>query len=192
LGIPYEDQRISFETWVAMKGDTPFGALPSYREGDLEIFQTHAIIRHLARAHDLYGATEVDRVRCDMIEEALSDLNELAGKAPWRPDFASGRGDFVAKELAPVLQQLDRFLPSNEKPGGFWVGSSLTFIDPIAYAILSTTCAMFPEAFEECPVLLQFLEEAASRPRIAAYLASGRRPALIQVGAGGPIYDSNF
>lgn len=78
LAIPYEDQRVSFANWVKMKSDTPFGALPSYRDGDFEIFQSHAIIRHLARVHGLYGVTEADRVRCDVIEEAVSDLELLS------------------------------------------------------------------------------------------------------------------
>ena len=125
LGVPYDDQRISFEAWAKMKGDTPFGALPSYQKGDMEIFQSHAIIRHLARVHDLYGSTEAERVRCDVIEEAICDLNELVGKAAWRPDFAIERADYVANEFGLALDKLERFLKSNEEPGGFWVGSSL-------------------------------------------------------------------
>ncbi len=135
LAIPYEDQKISSETWVKMKSDTPFGALPSYRKGSMEIFQSHAIIRHLARVHDLYGSTEAERVRCDVIEEAISDLNEVVGKAPWRPNFDTERADYVANELGPMLDRLERFLKSNESPAGFWVGSSLTFVDLITFAL---------------------------------------------------------
>jgi glutathione S-transferase len=192
LAIPYEDQKVSFESWVKMKSDTPFGALPSYREGDMEIFQSHAIIRHLARVHDLYGSTEAERIRCDVIEEAISDLNELVGKAPWRTDFASERAGYVANELGPTLDRLERFLESNQSPGRFWVGSSLTFVDLIAYAVLDSTGAMFPEALEKCPALREFCDRIASRPRIAAYIESGRRPATIQLGPHGPIYNSDF
>jgi glutathione S-transferase len=192
LAIPYEDQKISFESWQEMKSGTPFGALPSYREGDTEIFQSHAIIRHLARVHDLYGSTEAERTRCDVIEEAISDLNELVGKAPWRTDFASERASYVASELGPALDRLERFLKSNQSPSGFWVGSSLTFVDLIAYAVLDSTGAMFPEALEKCPALRKFFRQIASRPRIAAYIESGRRPATIQLGPHGPIYNSDF
>lgn len=192
LAIQYEDQRISHDAWIEMKKGTPFGALPRYRSGDLVIFQTPAIIRHLARAHDLYGSTEAQRVRCDMIEEALSDMNELVGKAPWRDDFASQRADYVANELGPALDRLERFLAGNDDPGGFWVGSSLTFVDLVAFAVLDTTGAMFPEAMEKCSLLREFCERMARRPRLEAYLESGRRAAMIQIGAGGPIYDSHF
>ncbi len=192
LAIPYEDRKISFETWVKMKSGTPFGALPSYRNDGMEIFQSHAIIRHLARVHDLYGSTEAERVRCDVIEEAISDLNELVGKAPWRTNFANERADYIANELGPMLDRLEQFLKSNQNPGGFWVGSSLTFVDLIAYAILDSTGAMFPEALEKCPALREFCDQIASRPRIAAYIKSGRRPATIQLGPRGPIHNSDF
>jgi len=192
LAIPYEDQKVSFEMWGEMKKDTPFGALPSYREGDMEIFQSHAIMRHLARVHDLYGSTEAERVRCDVVEEALSDLNELVGKAPWRTHFANERANYVANELGPALGRLERFLESNQNPGGFWVGSSLTFVDLIAYAILDSTGAMFPEAMEKFAPLREFCDEIARRPRIAAYIESGRRPVTIQIGPRGPICNSDF
>ena len=192
LSVPYENRKISFEDWEEMKGDTPFGALPMLEDGDTRIFQTHAIIRHLARVYDLYGSTELEHVRCDVIEEAISDLNELVGKAPWRPDFSDGRADYIANELSPALQRLKAFLNSNQSPGGFWVGPSLTFVDLIAFALLDTTLAMFPEAFEEAAALRAFCARIAARPRIAAYLASDRRPAIIQLGPGGPICDSHF
>lgn len=192
LAISYEDQKISSGTWAEMKSGTPFGALPSYRTGDIEIFQSQAIIRHLARVHDLYGSTEAERVRCDVIEEAISDLNELVGKAPWRANFKNDRPDYVANELGPMLEQLEQFLKSNPNPGGFWVGSSLTFVDLIAYAILDTTGAMFPEALENRAALRKFCHQIASRPRIAAYINSGRRPAILQFGPQGAIYNRDF
>ena len=62
----------------------------------------------------------------------------------------------------------------------------------IAYAILDSTDAMFPEALERCPALQEFREKIAGRPRIAAYIESARRPATIQLGPKGPIYNSDF
>ena len=192
LAVPYEDLRIGFDDWLKMKDDTPFEQLPSYRQGDLEIFQSHAIIRHLARVHDLYGSTEAEHVRCDVIEEAISDLSELVGRAPWRPNFGEERGIFISRELAPALGRLERFLEANRDPGGLWVGSSLTFVDLIAFALLDSTCAMFPEAMAQSPALEAFCDQIARRPNIAAYIASGRRPANIQTGPRGPIYDRDL
>lgn len=127
------------------------------------------------------------RARVEPIRVILEELG-----APWRTNFADERADYVADELGPALDQLERFLESNANPGGLWVGSSLTFVDLIAYALLDSTDSMFPEALEKRPALREFRNQIASRPRIAAYVESGRRPATIQLGPRGPIYDSDF
>ena len=51
---------------------------------------------------------------------------------------------------------------------------------------------MFPEAMADHPVLQEFCDEIAARPRIAAYLRSSRRPAAIQYGPEGKIYDRSI
>ena len=59
LGVQYEDRQITDQEWSRLRSSTPFGWLPVYRDGDLEIWQSNAIYRHLARVHDLYGSNEV-------------------------------------------------------------------------------------------------------------------------------------
>jgi glutathione S-transferase len=192
LGLEYDDHQVRPEDWPDLKPKTPFGWLPAYREGDLEIWQSHAIYRHLARVHDLYGSAENQRVRCDVVEEALADLNTLIGRAPWTPEFEKTREDFMGNELSPALARLERFLQTNEAGRSFWVGSSLTFVDLVAFAFLDCTRAMFPEAMAGCPVLQEFCNRIATRPRIAVYLRSSRRPQAIQYGPGGKIYERSM
>ncbi len=185
--IQYEDQQITDEEWSELRPKTPFGWLPAYRDGDIEVWHSHAIYRHLARIHNLYGSTEEERIRCDVVEEALADLNTLIGRAPWRPDFDRTRQDFIESELSPVLDRLERFLSRNPQGSSFWVGSSLTFVDLVALAHLDCTGSMFPEAMPGHSILREFCDGIARRPRIAAYLRSDRRPQGIQYGPEGRI-----
>jgi glutathione S-transferase len=187
MGIQYEDQQITDEEWSKLRPNTPFGWLPAYHDGGLEIWQSHAIYRHLARVHSLYGSTEEERIRCDVAEEAFVDLNTLIGRAPWRPNFDSKRDAFIESELSPVLDRLEGFLRKNPLGSSFWVGSSLTFVDLIALAHLDCTGSMFPEAMPGRSTLQEFCDGIARRPRIAAYLRSDRRPQGIQYGPGGRI-----
>ncbi len=187
MAIDYEDHQITDSEWSELRTTTPFGWLPAYREGDLEIWQSHAIYRHLARIHDLYGTSEEERIRCDVVEEAFADLNTLIGRAPWRPDFQRTRQDFIESELSPVLDRLERFLRTNPRGESFWVGSSLTFVDLIALAHLDCTGSMFPEAMPGHPTLQEFCDGIAQLPRIAGYLRSDRRPQGIQYGPKGRI-----
>ena len=156
LAIEYDDQQVRSEDWAELKPKTPFGWLPAYREGDLEIWQSHAIYRHLARVHHLYGSNEEERVRCDIVEEALADLNTLIGRATWRAGFEKTRGDFSRNELSPVLARLERYLQTNGKGASFWVGSSLTFVDLIAFASFDHAKGVFPEAMADYPLLQKF------------------------------------
>ncbi|RZJ06342.1 MAG: glutathione S-transferase family protein [Brevundimonas sp.] len=53
VGAPYEVRLVSFK---AMKGPPhkaiqPFGQIPTYEEGDLALFETGAIVLHIARTH---------------------------------------------------------------------------------------------------------------------------------------------
>jgi glutathione S-transferase len=54
VGQPYEVRLVSFE---AMKGPAhralhPFGQIPTYEEGDLVLFESGAIVLHLAQRHE--------------------------------------------------------------------------------------------------------------------------------------------
>ena len=187
MAIAYEDQQITNDQWITLRPKTPFGWLPCYRDNECEIWQSHAIYRHLARVHSLYGATEAERTRCDVVEEAFADLNTLIGRAPWRPDFDQARGDFIERELSPLLDRLERFLCGNPQGPAYWVGASLTFVDFIAVAHLDCTGSMFPEAMAGHAALQAFCDSIASRPRIAAYLHSDRRPTGVQYGPEGKI-----
>ena len=54
-----------------------FGQIPIFRDGDLELAQSGAILRYLARKHDLYGNNDQEAGLIDMIYEGR---NELRGK----------------------------------------------------------------------------------------------------------------
>ena len=187
LGVQYEDRQITGREWSRLRSSTPFGWLPVYRDGDLEIWQSNAIYRHLARVHDLYGSNEAERIRCDVVEEALAELNTLIGKAPWRPDFKKTREEFIKHELFPVLDHLESFLQTNAAGSSFWVGSCLTFVDLIALSLLDCTGVIFPEAMQGHPGLQEFCDGIARRPNIASYLHSDRRPQGVQYGPDGKI-----
>lgn len=51
-----------------------FLQLPYYLDGNLKITQSSAIIRHIARQHDLCGKTEEEKVRVDMLENQAVDF----------------------------------------------------------------------------------------------------------------------
>ena len=191
IAVDYDDVQVASAEWPALKPRLPFGQLPLYREGEVELVQSHAIYRHLARVHDLYGEDEAQRVRCDMAVEALRDAKDHLGQAFWRPDFERQRKAFVEFELAERLAALARFFDANPAGAEFWAGASPTFADAVAFAYLDDVEALFPGSLAASGQLAAFRERFAARPRIAGYLRSSRRPAAVQYGPAGKIYPAD-
>jgi len=51
-----------------------FPNLPYFIDGDIKLTQTHAIMRYIARKHDLCGKTEEEMARVDMLAEQSMDF----------------------------------------------------------------------------------------------------------------------
>ena len=64
--------------------------MPTFKDGDFEIAQSGAIMRHLARKHNLYGANDQEKTRCDMIYDGYVDLRDKMLK------LVFSKGDFVS------------------------------------------------------------------------------------------------
>jgi glutathione S-transferase len=62
----------------------PFGQLPLLQIDEIEMVQSQAIIRYLARRGNLIGRDEEDLLTCDMIAEAVRDLLGLVVAAPFK------------------------------------------------------------------------------------------------------------
>jgi glutathione S-transferase len=187
LGETYDDERVTQEAWAEMKPRTPFGALPILEDGELTFAQCQAIYNHLARTRGLYGESEADKVACDVACEAFDEaIGEVWG-AFW--SATDELPEFEAGKLAAKLAQLERWYLRGGSDTGHWVGRALSLADVFAFRYLDEVDAFFPAALARAPALARFHAAFAARPRIAAYIASGRRPPLFGVGLDGPKID---
>jgi glutathione S-transferase P len=188
LGISYEDRRIrTAKEWSDLKPQVPLGQLPIYEDGHLLLAESHAIVRHLARQHDLYGRDEKERARCDMVEECLYDAQETLWRHFWDPQFEAKRKPFAEERLVPVLAHLEALL--SESDSSHFVRSVLTYVDLYAFVYLDQLRALFPETLASVPRINDFRTCIARRPRVWAYLASDRRPPGFGMGIRGLIQD---
>jgi glutathione S-transferase len=175
MGVPYRNEPVDIKQWRKIKAETPFGKVPLYHEGQLEIAESHAIMRHLARRYDLYGNDELEGTRCDVVQEVLHDAVEQFAELMWNPDFAQVRDDFIQKRLRPMLTNLQQYLQDADGSPVHWVGRGNTFVDYIGYVWLDMVRALAKEVLQEFPRLWNLYQEFEKRPRIRAYLESDRR-----------------
>lgn len=180
-GVAYQERRVSVEEWPALKATLPLGQLPIYEEGDLRIVQSHAIYRHLARKHNLYGSSEAERIQCDIIEEFCVDAINSVGTLFWNPQFASVRQEYEQTTVPLLLERMHYLATKNESDSGFLVGNRASFADFLSWHFLDYIRALSPATLEKFPRLVAFRNHIGSLPAIAAYLTSPRRPATFTV-----------
>jgi glutathione S-transferase len=175
-GTPYRERRVGEAEWPAVKPTVPFGQLPLYEEGALAIPHSHAIYRYLARKHGLAGRDEAERIRCDIVEETFVDAQNALAGFYWHRDFAKLRDEFERESLPRLLESVQRLFLANPSGQEYWVGDALTYVDFCAWHFLDYVRPFSQRTLEAFEPLHAFKKRIESRPRIAAYLASERRP----------------
>jgi len=180
-GTPYREKRVQVTDWLALKPTLPFGQLPLFEDDDVTIVHSHAIYRYLARKHHLYGASELDHVRCDIVEESFTDAQASLLALFWNPEFAKLRDTYENTTLPDMLGKLQQLLETNNNGAGYWVSNVVTLADFVAWYTLDCVRAFSSSTLERFVTLNAFRQRFQQRPRIAAYLQSERRPKTITI-----------
>lgn len=178
-GVAYEQRFVGDrapELLPALKasGVLAFGAVPLWEDGALSLVQSDAILRHLARAHGLYGATAVDAARCDEQHEGVRDvraqLGRLRGAAP--ADVAGLRAELADTVLPRWLGHFERRLA-----GRTWlVGDSVTYADLSLWLLLETLRDNgLAGGLGSCPALGAHEARVAALPGVARHVADPNR-----------------
>jgi glutathione S-transferase len=120
VGQPYEVRLVSFEAMKqpAHKAIQPFGQIPTYEEGDFSLFETGAILLHIAERHPgLLPADPHGRARAiawmfaalNTVEPPVFDRS-LAGilerDKPWFEERVNGLDDLIRKRLTDLSAAL--------------------------------------------------------------------------------------
>ena len=94
LNLEYEDivydnttRETTWATDIKPNLGLDFPNLPYYMEGDLKITQSLAIIRYVGKKHGLYGNTDEESARIDMLLEFSRDLVFGIAMTAYNPDF---------------------------------------------------------------------------------------------------------
>lgn len=175
MGLPYSEDVVDFRAWRKRKPEMPFGRVPVYREGGLEVPESHAIMRHLARKHGLYGGDEIEATHCDVLADALRDALDAFVNLIWDKDFENKRAAFIKKRLMHSLGRLEQYLAGIDRATEYWVGSAISFVDYIGWVYLDVVRPLAPDALRALPHLAALYKAFGERPNIHAYLESERR-----------------
>uniref|UniRef100_A0A2R8MC31 Glutathione S-transferase P n=1 Tax=Callithrix jacchus TaxID=9483 RepID=A0A2R8MC31_CALJA len=75
-GQSWKEEVVSMETWQqgSLKASCLYGQLPKFQDGDLTLYQSNAILRHLGRTLGLYGKDQREAAMVDVVNDGVEDL----------------------------------------------------------------------------------------------------------------------
>jgi len=128
-GVDFEDHRIKREEWVALKPNTPFGALPLYElPGHPVLAQSNAILTLVGRGHGLHPKDDFEAARHEAMMQSVEELRMLLGPSLRLTEETEKK---KARELlvATVIPTWATFAEKLVGDGPFFAGATLHVVD---------------------------------------------------------------
>jgi glutathione S-transferase len=171
----------------------PF-APPFLKAGDLVIGQTANILLFLGSRHGLMPRGEGARLWTNQLQLTIGDFvveihdthHPIAAGLYYEDQRAAAKqrtADFLKNRAPKFLHYFGRVL---DRSGPYLLGRGLTYADLSLFQVVDGLRYAFPKAMrrleKKVPRVTALHDRVAGRPRIAAYLASGRRIPFNQSG----------
>jgi len=166
--IPYKEDTVAFKDWPEYKKKMHFGQLPCLKDGDLQLVQSNAILRHLGRKHGLYGSSVNEAAMIDMVNDGVEDERNKYAKMIYT-NYDEGKEAYIKNDMAKMHADFEKLLTSNNGGTGFIVGNKISFADYNLFDILDNHTVLSPGCLDAYPVLKAYHERMINRPRIKAY-----------------------
>nr|ABS32297.1 glutathione S-transferase class mu [Cyphoma gibbosum] len=146
-----------------------FPNLPYYIDGDVKVSQSNAILRYIARKHDLLGKTDEEKTNVDMMLDIAMDMRNGVIKMVYNKDYEK-----LIKEYEPkckeILAGYEKWLSSHKWFGG----DDVTVADFHMYELLDQHRLMIKDVLVPYPNITKFMAAFEALPAIKAYMASDK------------------
>jgi len=184
--IAFDDTRLEFKDWPAVKPSMPFQRLPVLEisgvgEKPFKLAETGAIERYIARITNLYGSNTFESAQVDMILEALTEIInkyiEIIFGIKDEKEQATKLATFFSADLQKWNDMLTTFLwkEKEKEHNKFFVGQSVTVADIKFYNVYASLLVKNADCLKDHKALSDLVNRVAALPKIAAWIAS--RPA---------------
>jgi len=165
-------------------------APPFLRDGDLVVAQTAAILMHLGDSLGLSSKNEAERLWLQQIQLTIADVVGEAHDAhhplgadlyyeDQKPEARRRAKHFREERIPKFLGWFDKILARNPRGDAYLVGAEATYADLSLFQLVEGLLYAFPKATKKrlakAPRVAALRQRIAQRPRLRAYLESGRR-----------------
>ncbi|XP_069782927.1 glutathione S-transferase P-like isoform X2 [Narcine bancroftii] len=171
-GQTWKEVVVSMDEWSSgpLKSTCVFGQLPKFEDGDLVLYQSNAILRHLGRKFSLYGKDHRDAAIIDMLCDGVEDMRMKYVTLIYT-NYENGKANFI-KELPSWLRCFEKVLEKNGKGSEFIHGNQISFVDYSLFDVLLNLRLLDPSCLKEFPLLSGYVERMQSRPGLKSHLES--------------------
>jgi len=165
-----------------------FGQLPLLEIDGLDIVQSQAMIRYVARRGGFCPEDPKELALCDMVAEAVNDARGPLISAPFKPDPAA----HLATLPAHFSKYFPRFQRILEAGGGTVLkGGKLCFADVLLAEIFHGFARLSPGCLDPYPLCQALVASITAIPSVAAYLEDPTRRYPFPEGEIGVAYVKN-
>lgn len=156
--------------WFDIKEDMDldFPNLPYYIDGDVKITQSNAIMRHIARKHDLCGKTEAEKVRVDTVENQAMDFRNGFVRLCYL-DFNNQKEKYL-EGLQGTIKMFSKFL--GNRP--WYAGDNISFADFLMYELIDQHLQLDNSILKNAKNIDEFQKRFEDLEPIKKYMASPR------------------
>jgi glutathione S-transferase len=165
--IQLEEEVVQMADWASLKAKTPLGQLPVFHDGKLEIGQSNAILRYVARKHGLYGKNDNEATLIDMLNDQQEDVRLSYLRLIYQ-QYDTEKDNYI-KSIPEKLAVFEKFLKKNNDGTGFFVGSQISFVDYTIFDLLDNLLVLSPTSLDTFPLLKAFHGRISTHEKLARY-----------------------
>lgn len=169
-GIPFEDKRIEFAEWPALKPTIFTGQLPMLEVDGKQLSESMSIARFIAREGNLLGGSSFESAKVEAVTDAVEVLLNHMAKYKWCDNPVVKEAllkDLEEKHFPGVIKLLEDTLADKQ----YFVTHKLSLAEIHFFSVFSNILEFAGYEWQaKTPKLKALYERVQKEPKLAAYL----------------------
>ncbi|GAB1598749.1 S-crystallin 4 [Argonauta hians] len=187
-GVQYNDRRIESSEWGNLRNKMPCSMMPMLElDNKIQIPQSMAMARYLAREFGFHGKNNIDMARVDYISDSfydiLDDYLRMYHDKDGRMMFNRSKDNNGSSEkrmryqetCRRILPFLERTLEMRNGGNQFFLGDQMTMADMMCFCALENPITEDQNLLRSYPKLQALRNRVINHPKMSPYLQKRSR-----------------